>query len=183
PQGEAEIDNWQLANGYQPTHPPTIFGPFVADHTGAFEITSAEQSYHTTDSAKADYHCCTFNIADNFAGFRTLPIQLGDEATAWTGIRNSPTDPGEDYEELTFNISWRHGPVISTVWLFGAHNITFDQAVAFARLVDQRITQALQPTTRGAFHVPNPRDMAASVPLSPTVYAVGCCSGRRPDRA
>lgn len=142
-EGQAEIASWQQPRGFTPTNPPTIFGPFVDEHTGIFEITSVELSYRTADAAHQDYRCCTFDFADNYAGYHTIPIQLGDEANAWGGIRDSPTNPPEEYEEQVFYIRWRHGPIVSTLWIEGAHDITFDQAVELAHVVDQRIAAAL----------------------------------------
>lgn len=146
PQAEAEIGQWQAARGFQPTDPPTIFGPYVAEHTGIFEIVDAEQSYHTASAAHDDFVCCTAGKASDYAanydGWHALSIQVGDETYAWSGIRDTPANC-DDYEELVYFIHWRHGSVDSTIWIFGAHDVTSGQMLTLARLVDSRIARAL----------------------------------------
>lgn len=144
PQSRAEIGNWQQARGFTPTNPPSIFGPFVAEHRGIFEMYDAVLSYQTTDAARQDYHCCTYpNLDENYADYTTLPAQLGEEADAWSGIRISPTNPPAEYEEQVYHIHWRRGPVVMTLWVLGSHDITFSDALRWANLIDQRIVQNL----------------------------------------
>lgn len=177
PQGRAEIASWEQPRGFTPTDPPAIFGPFVTEHTGIFEVTSVELSYRTADAAHKDYTCCTFNFANNYAGYHTIPVQLGEEANAWGGIRDSPTNPPREYEEQVFYIHWRHGPIVSTCWIDGAHDITFDQAVELAHIVDQRIAAALQGTSKGAFHASD----TSLVAILGTASSAICSADRRLD--
>jgi len=42
-----------------------------------------------------------------------------------------------------YRIHWRHGPVVTTLWVLGAHDVTFADAQRWATVCDQRIAQAL----------------------------------------
>lgn len=141
--GAAQIADWERAHGFTPTDPPTILGPFVADHSGIFEIDDVQRSYQTADAAHLDYACCTYNREEIFHQYHTIPVQLGAEADAFTGL-NEIANAGDADLELQFTIHWRHGPIVSVVSIAGSHDITFDQALHLALIDDQRITQALQ---------------------------------------
>jgi hypothetical protein len=129
-------------------------GPFVAEHTGVFDISSRALSFQTEDAARQEYHCCHYEDRDlNFDDYRTFPVHLGDEGDGWTGISKSitavgssvpqmPTNPA--YQERTWVIHWRHGPVVAQITIWGAHDTIRDDALRFAEIVDARITQALQ---------------------------------------
>jgi hypothetical protein len=148
--GKTEIETYQQAHGFPPTIVPTIFGPFVADHQGLFEVDDQELSYHTASSAHPDYMCCDnggtdiSNFTANYDNWRTYPVHLGDEGNAGGGIRHSFTNPPQEYEEQVFRIRWRHGPIVSTLFLRGAHDLTFDAGMRLAQIVDARISSALQ---------------------------------------
>jgi hypothetical protein len=182
PPGRTEIETYEQAHGYLPTDPPTIFGPFVADHQGLFEVSDFELTYRVASAAHPDYLCCdggsTVNYTANYDNWRTYPIQLGDKANAWGGIRRSPTHPPQDYEEQTFRIRWRHGPVVSTIFIHGAHDLTLDPAIHLAQIVDTRIASALQQSqqaSKGASHGFDPQDVAPSA----SIGVAQCPAGRR----
>jgi hypothetical protein len=86
PPGGTEIETYEQAHGFSPTNPPTIFGPFVADHHGLFEVTDTEISYHTASAAHPDYLVSyptgdeTTAYETNYVNWRMYPIQLGEEA-------------------------------------------------------------------------------------------------------
>lgn len=156
-QGRQQIGAWESQYGFQPTNPPLIMGPFVAEHSGIFDVYSVVLSFRTEDAARQEYHCCHYVDEDlNFDDYHTVPIHLGDEADGWTGIRKSlkvagstatqmPTDPA--YQERTYAIHWRHGPIVTNVAVWGAHDVTLDDALHIAEKVDAHITQALQTQT------------------------------------
>jgi hypothetical protein len=169
PQGTKEIADWERANtNFKPTDPPTILGSFVADHTGIFEINDAEQSYHTTASARQDFHCCHYARENNFDDYHTIPVQLGDEADAFTGYLIDAQNVADDYLQREYAIHWRHGPIVSSISILGAHDITFAQVLQLAQIVDQRIAHALKSPAKG--------DLDAS-PHPPCffVWCVKCC--------
>lgn len=157
PQGRQEIGEWESQYGFQPTNPPLIMGPFVAEHTGIFDIYSVVLSFRTEDAARQEYHCCHYVDRDlNFDDYHTVPVHLGDKSDGWTGIRKSlkvagstatqmPTDPA--YQERTYAIHWRHGPIVTNVAVWGAHDVTLAEALHIAEKVDTHITQALQTQT------------------------------------
>lgn len=185
PPGRTEIETYEQARGVPLSDPPLIFGPFVADHQGLFEVYDIELTYHVASAAHPDYLCCdggsTVNYTNNYDNWQTYPIQLGDEANAWGGIRRMPTDPPQDYEEQTFRIRWRHGPVVSTLFIRGAHDLTLDPAMHLAQIVDARIASALQQTqqaAKGASHGPDPQDVAPST----SICLALCSADRRAGR-
>ncbi|HEX6122180.1 MAG TPA: hypothetical protein VFY89_03415, partial [Ktedonobacterales bacterium] len=94
--GQQEIDSWEQQYGFNPTTPPTIMGPFVADHGGIFSINNVERSFQTTDAAWHEYHCCHYVGRDqSFDDYHSFEVQgLGDEANGWTGIRKAVTGQG-----------------------------------------------------------------------------------------
>ena len=153
-EGRQQIGDWERQYSFPVTNPPAIMGPFVAEHTGVFEISSRALSFRTEDAARQEYHCCHYVDEDlNFDDYRTFPVHLGDEGDGWTGISKSittigssapqmPTNPA--YQERAWGIHWRHGPVVTTVAVWGAHDITLADALRLAGIVDGRITQALQ---------------------------------------
>ena len=163
-EGRQQIGDWERQYSYPVTNPPAIMGPFVAEHTGVFEISSRALSFRTEDAARQEYHCCHYEDRDlNFDDYRTFPVHLGDEADGWTGISKSittvgssapqmPTDPA--YQERTWVIHWRHGPVVAEVTLWGAHDIALADALHLAGIVDARITLALQAhaSAKGGLH-------------------------------
>lgn len=153
PAGLKEINGWISKYGVPISNPPVIKGPFVTDHSGIFELDEVVRSFQTVDAARQEYHCCSYpGRATNFTDYRTLTVQLGDEADAWTGIQRplsgpsiSPAMPQDSkYEELGFSLHWRHGPVVTTLSIWGAHDITLDQALELARITDARIVQAMR---------------------------------------
>ena len=160
--GQQEIGDWERKYGLQLTNPPTIAGPFVADHTGVLEIDSVVRSFQTEAAARQEYHCCHYVDRDlNFDDYHTVPVHLGDEADGWTGIRKSitvvgssappmPTNPA--YQERGFAIHWRHGPIVTAVAVWGAHDVTLDDALHIAAKVDAHITQALQTSAKESLH-------------------------------
>jgi hypothetical protein len=181
PPGSTELDTYEQAHGFPPTNPPTIFGPFVADHQGLFEVSDLEVSYHVASAAHLDFlvsYPSSSEIANykaNYDNWQTYPIQLGDEADAWGGIRDSPTGPPHAFEEQVFVVRWRHGPVVSTIFLRGAHDLTLDTALHFAHIVDARIASAMQQAAKGPSHASNLQELATSV----SVYLAVCALDRR----
>jgi hypothetical protein len=167
PAAVKEIDDWEQQYGVLTTDPPIVMGPFVAEHHGIFQIYSVERSFQTADAAWHEYHCCTYVGRDeSFDDYHTLvvPTHLGDESRAWTGISKSlqgptisPAMPTTDsYQERTYSIHWRHGPIDSIIAVWGSHDITLAQALQFARIVDQHIEQAIQQySTDGGPHAPH----------------------------
>ena len=162
PQGRQQIGNWESQYGFQPANPPLIMGPFVAEHTGIFDVYSVVLSFRTEDAARQEYHCCHYVDEDlNFDDYHTIPVHLGDESDGWTGIRKSltiagssapkmPTDPA--YQERTYAIHWRHGPIVTNVAVWGAHDVMLDDALRIAAKVDAHITQALRSGMKEGFH-------------------------------
>lgn len=191
PPGRTEIDNYSTSLGLTPSDPPTIFGPFVAEHSGLFEITDTEQSYHFASAAHIDYLCCdggsTDNYTRNYVNWQTYPIHIGDETFAWGGIQRMPPDRQgveyQDYWEQSFTIRWRRGPVVSTLFIRGAHDLTLDPGISFARLIDQRIASTLHQATKGAFHASNTDVLATQVAPSPALCPLDGCFRERFDRA
>lgn len=190
PPGRTEIDTYSKSLGIEPSDPPTIFGPFVTEHSGLFEIIDTEQSYHYASAAHIDYLCCddgsTENYTRNYDNWQTYPIHIGDETFAWGGIRRTQTARqgfvDQEYSEQSFTIRWRRGPVVSTLFIRGAHDLTLDTGISFARLIDQRIVSALQQATKGAFHVSNTGDAATQVAPPPALCPLDGCFRERFDR-
>jgi hypothetical protein len=166
PQGRQQIGDWESKYGFQPTSPPTIMGPFVAEHNGIFDVISVVRSFQTVDAAGQEYHCCHYVDRDlNFDDYHTVPVHLGDESDGWTGISKSltivgsnapkmPTDPA--YQERGYDIHWRHGPIVTTVAVWGAHDVTLAEAMHIAEKVDAHITQALQTSAKESSHAEDP---------------------------
>lgn len=163
-QGQQEIGDWESRYGFPPTNPPTIMGPFVADHSGAFNIISVVRSFQTEDSARQEYHCCHYVDQElNFDDFHTVSVHLGDEADGWTGIRKSVSGPGispnmptdTNYQERGYSIHWRHGPIVTNVAVWGAHDLALTDALDIAKRVDSHIVQALHTTAKEGFHANN----------------------------
>lgn len=121
----SEIESWAKLHNVPVTNPPTIVGPYVLDHSGVFAITSEGLLYADTKSAIADFHCCTYvDRQASFAQYHEIPVHLGDEATAFGGILDSPAhDP--HYEVQLYAIRWRQGTVVSVVSIIGAHDVVF----------------------------------------------------------
>jgi hypothetical protein len=187
PPGRTELETYERAHGFAPTDPPTIFGPFVADHQGLFEVSDAELSYQVASAAHSDYLISRpgkdtiGNYRFNYDNWQTYPIQLGDEADAWGGIRRSPTNPPQAYEEQTFRVRWRHGPIVSTLFTHGAHDLTLDTALRLAHIVDARIASAIQHAIKGVLHVSNLQHLAASTSADLAVRDLDRRSGQQLD--
>ncbi len=152
PEGTREINEWSQRYGGPVTSPPTVMGPFVADHKGVFEIFDVERSFKTADAARQEYHCCQYVGRDqSFSDSQTLAIRLGDEADGWTGINKpltgptiSPSMPTDAaYQERGYSLHWRRGPIVSTLAVWGSHDITLGDALALGRIIDRRITQTV----------------------------------------
>ncbi|MFI5274596.1 MAG: hypothetical protein ACHQ4H_16310 [Ktedonobacterales bacterium] len=160
-QGRQEIGAWEQQYGFAPTNPPTIMGPFVADHTGVLDVVSVVRSFQTEDAARQEYHCCHYvDLNLNFDESHTVPIHLGDEADGWTGISKSLSGPSispamptsSAYQERGYSIHWRHGSIVTNVAVWGAHDVTLDDALRIAQRVDAHIVQALQVNTKEGLH-------------------------------
>lgn len=181
PPGRTELTNYAVQIGIYPSDPPTIMGPFVIEHHGLFEVSDFEESYHQAGAAHPDYLCCdagsTANYTANYDNWRPYPIHLGDEANAWGGIRRTPANR-DDYEEQTFRIRWRHGPIVSTIFTRGAHDLTLDSALGFAHIVDARIASAMRQAAKGVSHAADPHVLA---PPDSSCLAL-CDSHRRTGR-
>lgn len=158
------LEDWSQQYGVPITDPPQVMGPFVSEHHGIFQIYSVVRSFQTVDAAWHEYHCCNYvGRADSFDDYHALsvPTHLGDESSAWTGIKKrlqgpgiSPSMPTTDaYQERTYSVYWRHGPIVSIIAIWGSHDIALAQALQLAQIVDQHIGQALQPySTHGGSH-------------------------------
>jgi hypothetical protein len=186
PPGRTEIDRYSEQLGIQPSDPPTIIGPFVTDHAGLFEVSDFEISYHLASAAHLDYLVshpgpeANSNYTANYDKWRTYPIQLGDEADAWGGIRDTPAKR-DNYEEQTFRVRWRRGPVVSTVFIRGAHDLTLDSALHFAHIVDARIVSAMEHPAKGVSHAFNQHHITTSVSIGLAVRDVDRRTGQRLD--
>lgn len=136
----AEINTWASAHGVPVTSPPTIVGPYVNDHHGVFTITSQSLLYADEKSAIADFHCCTYvDRQASFANYHELAVHIGDEATAFGGVLDSPAhDP--QYEVQLYAIRWRHGNVVCSVSITGSHDIGFQDVVRLAQMQDSNVT-------------------------------------------
>lgn len=136
-----EIDTWASAHGVPVTSPPTIVGPYVVDHHGVFAITSVALVYADVQSAIADFHCCTYLDREaSFANYQVLTVHIGDEATAFGGITQTPAhDP--QYEVQIYAIRWRHGSVVFNMSILGSHDISLQDALRLAQIQDGNVTQ------------------------------------------
>jgi hypothetical protein len=188
PPGRTELDHYSQQLGIPPSDPPTVFGPFVAEHQGLFDVSDDELSYQLASAAHPDYLIshpgpdANGNYLANYDHWQTYPIQLGDEADAWGGIQDTPAKR-DDYEEQVFRVRWRHGPIVSTIFVRGAHDLTLDTALHLAHIVDARIASAIQHATKGAFHVSTVQHMATSVSDGRAVHKVDRRPGQRLDWA
>jgi len=138
----SEIESWAKLHHVPITNPPTIVGPYVLDHSGVFAITSESLLYADAKSASADFHCCTYvDRQASFAHYQEIPAHLGDEATAFGGILDSPAhDP--HYEVQLYAIRWRQGSVVSMVSIIGAHDVVFQDVLRLAKIQASNITHS-----------------------------------------
>jgi hypothetical protein len=135
-----EINNWAKAHSVPVTYPPTIEGSYVVDHHGIFAITSQVLLYADEKSAIADFHCCTYvGRQDSFSGYRDISVQIGNEATAFGGILDSPAH-APAYEPQLYAVRWRHGSVVCFVSVLGSHDIVFQDVFRLAQMEDNNIT-------------------------------------------
>lgn len=160
--GQKEISDWDTKYG---VIGPEIMGTFVTDHSGILEILDIERSLRTTDAAWHEYHCChAVGEEQSYDDYHTFTIQhLGDEADGWSGIQKapqgeaiSPNIPTSDaFQELGFVVHWLHGPIVSRLTIQGPHNITLDDALRLAHIIDAHITQVLQQNKKAGSHASN----------------------------
>jgi hypothetical protein len=137
--GRAEIDASARADGV-PTDTDglpeiPIHGPFVATHSGIFEIYDDIAVFADETTAEQQFAQLAYPRAGQLVGYRELPSSLGDDRLMYTG--GFGPDPASSETQIV--TIWRRGNAVATLSTLGAADISAAEHAALAGIIDQRL--------------------------------------------
>ncbi len=143
--GREQLDAYtrETGNTPNPLLPLPIAGPFVATHSGIFEVYDWVVVLPSSVDAQDEFARMAHSRADQLSDYRELPSSLGDERRVYRGVFGPPAT--YETQIVTF---WRRGDVVAMLNTMGAADISEDQHTDLVRIVDARMQAIAQQIGR-----------------------------------
>jgi hypothetical protein len=141
--GRAQIDAFARSQGYpvdfrgMPLLP--IQGPFVASHSGTFEVYDDVELFANEATAKRQFTQQAYPRTNQLVGYRELTSSLGDARLSYMG--GFGPDPASSETQIVS--IWRRGNAVATLSTLGASDMSLSEHARLAAIIDRRL-QALQ---------------------------------------
>lgn len=141
--GREQIDAYtrQGGNTVNPASPMLpIAGPFVASHSGIFEIYDDVMVLPSDAAAHDEFVTESYSRQEQDTDYRELPASVGDERKMYRGVFG-PSATTYQTQIVTF---WRRGNVVAMLNTMGAADVSEAEHARLVQLIDARITALLQ---------------------------------------